>query len=250
MTSSHAMNRFESDNFSSADIARNQRLEGFFWKLLMISMLVYLVWDEHFFIQLGPLSIGSGGVERPVKQETNWLDILKSTTERPKSSLQDCENSVVPGILNQGDSKADDTADSVMEANLARCKHFVKQFSPVAIAEMRQFNIPASVLLAEALLASHAGTDAHLSKTNNYFNIRDNSGQLEKFPLIWGSFRARSHELSSNQGCRKLCAGGRAGYRDWAKQLGFMMKNEHPDYAAKIMTIVERLNLEYFDRNF
>lgn len=243
MANSCTINQVQSEPFIS-----NRQLEHFMWKLLTMSMLVYFIWGGHLYIQLGPFSIESGRAGE--RSNISRLDIFHTAESRRKISMPDGTYSIAAGML-------PDTA-------ILQCKRFVKQFSPVAIAEMRRFNIPASILLAEAILASDAGTAAHLSRTNNYFNLVCNDRQcagkhyvdpntrtrLEVYPMIWSSFRARSLELTQNQAFSGLCAGSRKDFKSWAGQLGQVMQAQDPDYALKIATIIERLNLEYFDRNF
>lgn len=90
---------------------------------------------------------------------------------------------------------------------------FIDRFSKLAISEMNKFDIPASIILAHAILASNYGTSELAQSKNNYFqttcaenllndglignHIADNNCYIH-CENAWTSFRANSLRLSNN----------------------------------------------------
>ena len=56
--------------------------------------------------------------------------------------------------------------------------NYLKQYSPIAISEMKKFGIPASITLAQGLLESDAGESKLATRNNNHFGIKCFSKKL------------------------------------------------------------------------
>lgn len=115
--------------------------------------------------------------------------------------------------------------------NAAQTEAFLKRFAPVVVSERKKFGIPASVMLAAALVNSQAGTAASLKESHNFFAIPcgDNwegettvSGDncLRKYETAWASFRDFSIYLSSQDWTGELKKSAAKDWKTWAEKLG------------------------------
>lgn len=57
----------------------------------------------------------------------------------------------------------------------ARYNEYIKQYAPLAVEQMQQHKIPASITLAQGLLESGAGYSELARKSNNHFGIKCHS---------------------------------------------------------------------------
>jgi len=125
-----------------------------------------------------------------------------------------------------------DSADPQPVAlNAAQTEAFLKRFAPVVVSERKKFGIPASVMLAAALVNSQGGTAASLKESHNFFAIPcgDNwegetmvSGDncLRKYETAWASFRDFSIYLSSQDWTGELKKSAAKDWQTWAEKLG------------------------------
>ena len=54
----------------------------------------------------------------------------------------------------------------------SRYNEYIKQYAPLAVEQMREHRIPASITLAQGLLESGAGQSTLARKSNNHFGIK------------------------------------------------------------------------------
>lgn len=140
---------------------------------------------------------------------------------------------------------------------------YIQKYSKIARDEMKQFGIPASISLAQGLIESRAGTSKLAVNNNNHFgmkcfsrncrkghcsNFTDDTHKdfFKKFPSAWESWRAHSQLLASGR-YAKLKKHGR-NYRAWAQGLKSVGYATDRTYAEKLIGIIERYNLDQFDR--
>lgn len=136
-------------------------------------------------------------------------------------------------------------------------KSFIRRFAKVAIAEMDKYSIPASITLAQSLLASQSATSIIVNESNNYFNLECGDSWSEKtktydgtcmryYESAWRSFRDHSLYLSSGD-FQHLTNLERTDYVRWAK--GLELAGYSPDrlYAEKLERIIEQYDLSTFD---
>ena len=140
---------------------------------------------------------------------------------------------------------------------------YIKRFAPVAVSEMKKFGIPASISLAQGLVESRAGTSSLAKKNNNHFGIKCFSKKcrkghctnhtddthkdfFRKFPSAWESWRSHSQLLASGR-YKDLKAYGRD-YKKWARGLKEKGYATDSTYDEKLIGMIERFNLQRFDR--
>lgn len=150
---------------------------------------------------------------------------------------------------------ADDIAD-------ADTRLYVQQYYKIAIDEMKQFGVPASISLAQGLIESRAGNSKLAKQNKNHFGIKCFSKKCGKghcsnhfddhhkdffrvFKSSWESWRAHSVMISSGR-YASLKKNGRD-YKKWAhglKRLGYATDRT---YAEKLIGIIERYKLNRYD---
>lgn len=140
---------------------------------------------------------------------------------------------------------------------------YIERFHKIAIDEMRQFGIPASISLAQGLIESRAGTSKLAKSNNNHFglkcfskrcgkghcsNFTDDTHKdfFRKFPSPWESWRAHSQLLASGR-YAKLKRHGHD-YRAWAYGLKSVGYATDRSYAEKLIGMIERYDLDKYDR--
>lgn len=136
-------------------------------------------------------------------------------------------------------------------------RSFIRRFAKVAVAEMDKYRIPASITLAQSLLASQAGTGIIAQEANNYFNLECGAAWTEKteyydgtcirqYESAWVSFRNHSLHLSTGN-FQHLTNLGRTDYARWAKGLELAGYSTDQLYAEKLERIISLYDLHAFD---
>lgn len=134
---------------------------------------------------------------------------------------------------------------------------FIARFSNVAISERRKFGIPASIILANGLHQSAAGQTDYVKDANNYFNLqcdgswdgmmKDFDGKcFRKYESAWAGFRGHSRFINDNYGSLKKY--GTNDYKLWAKGLEDKGFGKQEGLAKKLITIIEKYDLDKYDQ--
>jgi flagellum-specific peptidoglycan hydrolase FlgJ len=173
-----------------------------------------------------------------------------------------------------GDKKATPSVKPVRKKNDAapvashelfqdQAMKYIARYSKIAIGEMNQFGIPASISLAQGLVESRAGTSTLAVSNNNHFGMKcfakncpkghcsnhtDDTHKdfFKKFPSAWQGWRAHSQLLASGR-YTKLKRYGRD-YKAWAHGLQSAGYATDKTYAEKLIGIIERYDLYKYDR--
>lgn len=138
---------------------------------------------------------------------------------------------------------------------------YINAFASIAMEEMRQYGIPASVTMAQAVLESGAGRGELTQKANNHFGIKchdwkgavvyhddDEKGEcFRKYKDPKFSFRDHSLFLTGRSRYNDLFKLQKNDYEGWAKGLrkaGYATDRRYPD---KLIALIERYQLNKFD---
>ncbi len=135
---------------------------------------------------------------------------------------------------------------------------YINRFKRVAIVEMEKFNIPASIKMGQALLASHAGTNSLAKQYNNHFAITcidgancenfqvgNQSAMIKTYQSAWESWRNHSQLLSTSKYASLKWY--KKNYKKWAKGLetaGFSQAN---NYSEQLIQVIEKYQLYQLD---
>lgn len=164
----------------------------------------------------------------------------KTTSETPKTEI------IVP--------KPNASYAEVVQA-------YITSYSKIAQEEMLQYGIPASITLAQGILESGAGRGELTSKANNHFGIKCHGWQGEKvyhdddeaqecfrkYKDPKYSFRDHSLFLTQRSRYQALFKLKKDDYKGWAKGLKKAGYATDPKYPNKLISIVERYNLDAYD---
>ena len=147
---------------------------------------------------------------------------------------------------------------------------YIAQYKNLAIEEQYRTGIPASIKLSMGLLESSFGQSRLATEANNHFGIKwwnandgaafveaidddkDANGKLipsrfVKFTSAEESYRKHSEFLLTRARYRVLFTYDRTDYRAWATGLKACGYATAPDYAEKLIKLIEKYNLAQYD---
>ncbi|MBD1433283.1 glucosaminidase domain-containing protein [Sphingobacterium sp. DN00404] len=139
---------------------------------------------------------------------------------------------------------------------------YIERYKDIAIAEMNQYGIPASIKLAQALLESGNGNSYLAREANNHFGIKCGGvwqGKSVTHPddhvrdcfRVYNdpehSFRDHSQFLLRKR-YEKLFTLDKNDYRGWAKGLKEAGYATNPRYPELLINLIERYQLYQYDR--
>lgn len=138
---------------------------------------------------------------------------------------------------------------------------YINQYKDLAIREMLQYRIPASITLAQAVFESGAGRSRLARLGNNHFGIKCHgwTGRTiaEDDDALGECFRAYDHPLQSfedhskflvnSSRYRKLFSLSMQDYRGWAHGLKACGYATNPRYAYKLIELIELYKLYVYD---
>lgn len=139
---------------------------------------------------------------------------------------------------------------------------YVNRFKKVAIAEMKKYGIPASISLAQGILESRHGQSYLAQNHNNHFGIKCHSKKCKRghctnreddshkdffksYQTAWLSWRDHSKVLQKD---RYKSLYESKNYEDWAHGLQRCGYATSKTYGKDLISIIETLNLNYFDQ--
>jgi flagellum-specific peptidoglycan hydrolase FlgJ len=160
-------------------------------------------------------------------------------------------------------TKYSDEDRAKREAKRKKQLAYVERYAKVAQTEMEKYHIPASITLAQGLLESNVGESRLATKNNNHFGIKCFSRKCKKghcsnftddshkdffrnYKSAWESFRAHSMLLRADR-YKPLYELKKTDYKAWAKGLKKAGYATDPNYAEKIIELIDDLGLHEYD---
>ena len=139
---------------------------------------------------------------------------------------------------------------------------YFDRYADVAIEQMHQYKIPASVTLAQGALESGAGRSELATKGNNHFGIKckgwtgrkvyhDDDERNECFRAYGNAYQSyvdHSVFLATSPRYRELFSLALTDYRGWAKGLKRCGYATNPAYASRLIAIIETYQLYRYDK--
>ena len=155
------------------------------------------------------------------------------------------------------DAKVSEAYQAYQSIDKATKEAFMKRFSHVAVSEQEKYGVPASIIMANAMLHSHVGQRDIAQYGKNHFGLRcsadwngevtDYNGQCYRhYDNAWLSFRDHSLYLTTGKNAAMKQKNG-LDYMAWAKsleQMGFSSENR---LAKHLIHIIEEYNLQSLD---
>ncbi len=138
---------------------------------------------------------------------------------------------------------------------------YILAYKDIAMEEMRSYNIPASITLAQGILESGSGKGRLAVQANNHFGIKchdwngpkiyhdDDRSQecFRKYKNSGQSFRDHSDFLVNRKRYGNLFKLKKDDYRAWAKELRRAGYATDRRYPQKLIALIERYELYKFD---
>ena len=149
-------------------------------------------------------------------------------------------------------------------ANLNRYTlQYIRKYAPLAVLEMHEYKIPASITLAQGILESGNGRSELASKSNNHFGIKchkgwtgervyhddDEKGEcFRKYKYVQTSYKDHSKFLTGRQRYAGLFELKKTDYKGWAKGLKKAGYATDKKYPKKLIKIIQDYRLHEFDK--
>ena len=142
-------------------------------------------------------------------------------------------------------------------------KTYIEKYSGLAIEEMYRTGVPASITLAQGLLESGNGLSELAVKGNNHFGIKcgsDWDGKSVRYDDDARNecFRAYKHPKQSYEDHSKFLASRSryaslfklkiTDYKGWARGLKRAGYATDPNYAQRLINLIELYNLDKYDK--
>ena len=139
---------------------------------------------------------------------------------------------------------------------------YIRKYAPIAVHEMHQYKIPASITLAQGILESGKGKSQLALKSNNHFGIKchtkwtgervyhddDEKGEcFRKYKFVATSYNDHSLFLSQRGRYAFLFDYNIKNYKKWAyglRKAGYATDRKYP---SKLLKIIEDYQLYEFD---
>ncbi len=142
-------------------------------------------------------------------------------------------------------------------------EEYIEKYKNIAIAHMEHYGIPASITMAQGILESNSGNSLLSRSSNNHFGIKckkdwtgekvyhddDEKGEcFRKYPSVEASYRDHAEFLDKSPRYDSLFVYSSSDYRSWARGLKAAGYATAPDYAERLVRIIEENKLYLLDR--
>ncbi|MFM2265837.1 MAG: hypothetical protein RLZ77_1257 [Bacteroidota bacterium] len=211
-----------------------------------------------------------------VQAKKKSVSTNKQTTKTTKSSVSQTSNAATiekryEAAIEQNKSSENSTVVSKSEILEATTQvkvttemvlAYIDQYDEIAKSNMKQYGIPASIILGQGILESGAGTGPLSVLANNHFGIKchkewtgpsvkydDDAAQecFRKYEHSNQSYQDHSLFLTSRPRYKGLFELEKGDYKQWAIGLKAAGYATDPKYPEKLTGIIERYQLQKYD---
>jgi len=180
----------------------------------------------------------------------------KPTASKPTTNRSNSSNS----RDNRSTEVIESTSRTVVYSDVVN--NYVAQFKDIAKGNMKQYGIPASIILAQGILESGAGSGTLSKNANNHFGIKCHTGWtgesvrhdydaaqecFRKYKDPAESYRDHAEFLTGRSRYANLFKLEKGDYEAWAKGLKAAGYATDPKYPDKLISYIERYNLHQYD---
>ena len=138
---------------------------------------------------------------------------------------------------------------------------YIQDYSPIAIQEMKQYGVPASIILAQGIHESGAGKSNLATQANNHFGVKctsdwtgggfymDDDKPNECFRKYASPIESFQDHMAFLQRKRysSLFSLGSQDYKAWAYGLKTCGYATNPNYPQILISLIQKYNLNRFD---
>lgn len=206
------------------------------------------------------------------KSDTSVTATSKKNSKNHVPQKSNTDVALQKPIASQTTNKTADTSNtgnteilvstSRTKVTLQTINEYVLQYKDIAMNNMRSYGIPASIILAQGILESGAGSGDLAQSANNHFGIKchkdwtgesvrhdDDAAQecFRKYPLPSESFKDHAVFLTSRGRYSKLFKLPKNDYKSWARGLRASGYATDPRYPEKLITYIEKYKLAIYD---
>ena len=185
--------------------------------------------------------------------------ILNSQNNRFKHRI--CLLILLIGWMGAFHTEASILPESSADTEVANYQEYINMYYRQAIQLQQKYKIPASIILAQALLESGAGQSFLALAGNNHFGLKCVDWQglcinknddkkndcFRKYLNVSDSFEDYSRFLSERVYYKPLFTLKITDYKAWAKGLKQCGYATDPQYEAKLIQIIEKYKLHYYN---
>lgn len=158
---------------------------------------------------------------------------------------------------------AHETASAQSRRTRQTREEYIERYKHIAIDHMERYGIPASITMAQGILESDCGNSALSRSSNNHFGIKckrnwtgarayhddDAKGEcFRAYPSVEDSYLDHAEFLDRQPRYDSLFAYSTTDYRSWARGLKAAGYATAPDYAERLVKIIEDSKLYLLDR--
>lgn len=147
------------------------------------------------------------------------------------------------------------------EAQRMSREQYINTYKKLAINEMNTNGIPASITLAQGILESDCGNSYLATEGNNHFGIKCHGWQgdtifhdddkfqecFRKYQTVAESYADHSRFLKGTNRYKQLFTLDKTDYQNWAIGLKKAGYATDPNYAQRLIDIIDALNLHQYD---
>ena len=140
-------------------------------------------------------------------------------------------------------------------------KEYIDQYKSIAVSQMMQNKIPASIIMAQGILESGYGNSVLAQKANNHFGIKCHDWKGETFFIdddkpnecfrnyntAGDSYKDHSEFLTGRSRYASLFTLQITDYKGWANGLKAAGYATNPKYPQLLIDLIERLKLDELD---
>lgn len=168
------------------------------------------------------------------------------------------------------ETETDDEAIARPDKLSGTRQEYISKFAPLAVEQMEQYGIPASITLAQGILESGNGTSDLTVYAYNHFGIKgeyngkkwcgktkeieagkkvDTKACFKRYPDDAASFKDHSELLLGARYQQKVkqMAKSSTDYKGWAKALQAAGYATDPSYAQTLINLIVKYNLDKYD---
>ena len=142
-------------------------------------------------------------------------------------------------------------------------EEYIDRYKSIAVAHMERYGIPASITMAQGILESDCGNSWLSVQSNNHFGIKckrnwtggkvyyddDAKGEcFRSYPSVEASYHDHAEFLDSQPRYDSLFAYSSDDYKSWARGLKAAGYATAPDYAQRLIRIIEENQLFLLDQ--
>ncbi|TXK75623.1 glucosaminidase domain-containing protein [Mesonia sp. K4-1] len=212
-------------------------------------------------LSAGLIVSSCGSKKNVVKSNKDKREKVIITNENSNYNHNENDKAVTPNSNTTPVDSSEKTKENTVPVFEDNNERYIYNYAQIAKDEMSLYGIPASITIAQGILESSAGRGELTLKSNNHFGIKCNGWEGEKvyhdddtyqecfrkYKDPKYSFRDHSLFLKDRRRYSSLFNLKKDDYKGWAYGLKKAGYATDPRYPAKLISIIERYQLQRFD---